>query len=240
MKSGPGSVRTRVCPAGTPSPVPQNTASLTHSLLSQRPAWRLRPLLLRLLLHGGASPSPAVPREALAPTVPHTASWHSRCCGPCTLHQCAFGKVAGSLQPGTACCAGNECGACFLHASIGGMFYAGGTLLFGVGALAMVPIVSVFTSPLHYNVRKAFKNQHGIHHGPGCCPDLAYLCFCDPCVLCQELRELDMRRPVVTMASPMAMPTMVTAPQQGVMMMSATVQAPQQPQAVVMMPGKSV
>lgn len=107
------------------------------------------------------------------------------------------------------------------------MFYAGGVLLFGVGALAMVPIVSVFTSPLHYNVRKAFKAQNGIPHGPGCCPDLAYLCFCDPCVLCQELREIDLRRPVMTVMSPM--PTMVTAPQPGVMMMSATVPAPQQP-----------
>jgi Cys-rich protein (TIGR01571 family) len=123
---------------------------------------------------------------------------------------------------------------------LAGIFYAGGTLFFGLGALAMVPIISVFTSPLHYNVRKAFKGQNGIPHGPGCCPDMAYLCFCDPCVLCQELRELDMRRPVVTMVSPMHMPTMVAAPQPGVMVMSATVQAPQHPQAVLMVPGKTM
>ena len=107
----------------------------------------------------------------------------------------------------SACCAGNQCGACCLYTTIGGAIYAGGALFAGVGAYAAMPLVGLLTSALHYNVRSAFKRQHGIAE-TGCCPDLAYLICCDACVLCQELRELDMR------AAPRAvvLPTMAVAP----------------------------
>ena len=71
-----------------------------------------------------------------------------------------------------------------------------------------MPLVGVLTMGLHYNVRTAFKKQHGIvHDGP--CPDLALLAFCDACMLCQELRELEVRTPKVMTSM---MPTIVAAP----------------------------
>jgi Cys-rich protein (TIGR01571 family) len=41
------------------------------------------------------------------------------------------------------------------------------------------------TTCLHYPVRKAFKQHHGITESPGPCPDLALLLYCDPCAVCQ-------------------------------------------------------
>lgn len=70
-----------------------------------------------------------------------------------------------------------------------------------------MPVVGLLTSALHYNVRSAFKRQHGIPDN-GCCPDLAFLIFCDACVLCQELRELEFRTPRVQVLPP----TMAVAP----------------------------
>jgi hypothetical protein len=75
-----------------------------------------------------------------------------------------------------------------------------------------MPVVGLLTSALHYNVRGAFKRHHGIADN-GCCPDLAFLIFCDACVLCQELRESDLRTPRLAVMPP----TMVLAPQMAVM-----------------------
>jgi hypothetical protein len=50
--------------------------------------------------------------------------------------------------------AGNECGACCAYATVGGAFYAAGALLFGLGGLAMGPIIGVFA------FRKAFLPHH--------------------------------------------------------------------------------
>jgi hypothetical protein len=107
---------------------------------------------------------------------------------------------------------------------VGGIFYAAGVLFFGAGALAMAPVVSLFTSPIHWGVRKALKAQHGIAH-EGCCPDFACVALCDPCVLCQELREIELRTapPTMVVMSPMHQP--------GIMMMNM-----QQPQPVMAQP----
>jgi PLAC8 family len=107
---------------------------------------------------------------------------------------------------------------------VGGIFYAAGVLFFGAGALAMAPVVSLFTSPIHWGVRKALKAQYGIAH-EGCCPDFACVALCDPCVLCQELREIELRTapPTMVVMSPMHQP--------GIMMMNM-----QQPQPVMAQP----
>ena len=72
-----------------------------------------------------------------------------------------------------------------------------------------MPVVGLLTSALHYNVRRAFKVKHGISD-MSCCPEFAYLVFCDACMLCQELREMDLRSarlmvmpPTVVVAPPM-------------------------------------
>jgi hypothetical protein len=135
--------------------------------------------------------------------------------------------------------AGNECGACCAYATVGGAFYAAGALLFGIGGIAMGPIIGafclfavllphglrstrhlpaerstvrpralcvcvragVFTSCMHAPMRVAFKRQHGILAAEQDC--LLTMC-CDPCVLCQELRELETRThaPAVVMLNP--------------------------------------
>ena len=70
-----------------------------------------------------------------------------------------------------------------------------------------MPLVGLLTSALHYNVRRAFKVKHGISD-VSCCPEFAYLVFCDACMLCQELREMDLRS-VRLVVMP---PTVVVAP----------------------------
>ena len=92
----------------------------------------------------------------------------------------------------SACCAGNNTGACCLYTAVGGAIYTAGALFLGIGAYLAMPVVGLLTSGLHLNVRRAFKRQYGIMDA-GLCPDLACLVFCDACMLCQELRELELR-----------------------------------------------
>ena len=122
-----------------------------------------------------------------------------RCCYVACCMPCAAGKVAGSLPPDNgACCAGNEGGACVLHGLIGGSVYAAGALFFGVLTFAMVPIAGALTSCFHVSLRRGLKRHHGITDASGCCQDDWVLaCCCDPCAVCQELREIDLRRPRV-------------------------------------------
>lgn len=62
------------------------------------------------------------------------------CCATCCM-SCAFGVVAGSLQPGDAPCAGNACGACACYAAVGGVLYGAAGLLFCcLGVAAVSPL----------------------------------------------------------------------------------------------------
>lgn len=95
-----------------------------------------------------------------------------------------------------------------------------------------MPLVGSLTACMHYPVRQAFKKQHGIvDKNP--CGEICCMICCDACLLCQEIRELEIRQPAqVVMVAP---PTLIVAPQMNPMMAAAPQYAqpqyaqPQQP-----------
>jgi len=110
------------------------------------------------------------------------------------------------------------------YASIAGVLYAAATLFTGCGALAISPFVGAsggavlgpsvahepaagsLTCLLHKPVRKALKGKHGITVEEN---DTVLAMCCDFCILCQELREIDLRRkPVYVQMTPMMNPAM--------------------------------
>lgn len=123
----------------------------------------------------------------------------SRCCYVACCASCAAGKVAGSLPPDNgACCAGSEGGACIMHCLIGGSVYAVSSIFLGILTVAAVPVVGALTSCLHVSLRRGLKRQYGIADAPGGCDnDWVLAVCCDPCAICQELREIDLRRPQI-------------------------------------------
>lgn len=123
----------------------------------------------------------------------------SRCCYVACCASCAAGKVAGSLPPDNgACCAGSEGGACIMHCLIGGSVYAVSSIFLGILTVAAIPVVGALTSCLHVSLRRGLKRQYGIADPPGGCDnDWVLAVCCDPCAICQELREIDLRRPQI-------------------------------------------
>jgi hypothetical protein len=74
-------------------------------------------------------------------------------------------------------------------------------------------LAGTFTALMHAPMRQAFKANHGILTGENDC--LLAWC-CDPCIMCQELRELDARRPMVVMVNPgYVQPVQMVMQQQG-------------------------
>ena len=123
----------------------------------------------------------------------------SRCCFTACCMPCAVGKVAASLPPDNgACCAGSEGGACVLHCIIGGSVYAAGVMFFGLLTPALIPVAGALTSCFHVSLRRGLKRHHGIEDGSGCCEnDWVLAVCCDPCAVCQEQREIALRRPQI-------------------------------------------
>ena len=80
--------------------------------------------------------------------------------------------------------------ACFPATIAGGALYAGGAWLGGVGAYAATPLVGLLTCWVHTDVRRAFKKHHGITAVER---DRLLTAFCDPCAMCQEVRELELK-----------------------------------------------
>ena len=135
-----------------------------------------------------------------------------RCLYVACCMSCAVGKVAGSLPPdNTAICAGNECGACVLHGCIGGTVYFFGTAVTG-GALnfAFVPVAGLLTSWLHVSLRRGLRREHLIDEPATCAEnDWTLAICCDPCAVCQELREIELRRPRIMHPGAMVPPPQV-------------------------------
>jgi len=145
-----------------------------------------------------------------------------RCCSVGCCAPCAFGRVVRQLPPGSCCCAGNEVGACVGYALIGGSMYTAAGL-FGVPCFA-TPVVGVLLACANYPVRRALKAKYGIAQHPDVCPDCAVVTFCELCALCQEIREIELRQPVMMMGM-VAMPTVVEAPP----MMTMAIGQPEMP-----------
>ena len=135
----------------------------------------------------------------------------SRCCFTACCMPCAVGKVAASLPPDNgACCAGSEGGACVLHCIIGGSVYAAGVMFFGLLTPALIPVAGALTSCFHVSLRRGLKRHHGIEDGSGCCEnDWVLAVCCDPCAVCQEQREIDLRRPQIMHPGGMMPPPMM-------------------------------
>lgn len=167
-----------------------------------------------------------------------------RCCSVSCCLPCSFGKLAGSLpRDNGACCAGNEAGACILHGLVSAPVYGVGVYFFCCFAVGLVPVVGALTSLLHTSVRRGLKRHHGIADEPGCAgADIPLAVCCEPCITCQELREVDLRaygqaygQGGIAMA---VMPTMFVPPGGMVMnpMQGQGGQHPQHPQQYAQQP----
>ncbi len=58
----------------------------------------------------------------------------------------------------SACCAGNECGACFSYGLIGGSIYGVGAFFFGCLAAGLVPLVGARS--LHFSLMPHAHTPH--------------------------------------------------------------------------------
>lgn len=120
------------------------------------------------------------------------------CCSVACCAPCYFGRLVGSLpHDANAPCAGNAEGGCCLYATVGGIVYGAFACLVGPLALAATPLVGLLTATVHVPVRKAFKEAHKIDALAGGCGghDCLLAVLCDGCLLCQEVREMELRLP---------------------------------------------
>ena len=95
------------------------------------------PHTLRTRVAGSHPPAPA---RASACRPVGDAALHDSC-SFCALVLVLTRLPTRALPARSACCAGNECGACCAYASVGGLFYAAGALFAGLGGLAMGPVI---------------------------------------------------------------------------------------------------
>jgi Cys-rich protein (TIGR01571 family) len=97
-----------------------------------------------------------------------------------------------------------------LHCIIGGSVYAAGVMFFGLLTPALIPVAGALTSCFHVSLRRGLKRHHGIEDGSGCCEnDWVLAVCCDPCAVCQEQREIDLRRPQIMHPGGMMPPPMM-------------------------------
>ena len=81
-----------------------------------------------------------------------------------------------------------------MHGIVSAPVYGVGVYFFGCLAAGLVPVVGALTAALHVSVRRGFKRHHGIAAEPGCAgADVALAVCCEPCITCQEVREMDIR-----------------------------------------------
>jgi len=96
-------------------------------------------------------------------------------------------------------------------------------------ALAATPLVGLLTATVHVPVRKAFKETHKMDERAGGCGghDCVLAVLCDGCLLCQEIREMELRLPALYEAA--FRRTVLQAPTVQTVQMNPSFQAPAPP-----------
>jgi len=135
-----------------------------------------------------------------------------RCCYVCWCGCCAHADIAASYVPpgdeehGKFYCAGNWRGAC-LYFSLPALVNAAGAMV-GLGTVG-----SLLCGCLCCDRRGWVRAKYGVAGGKF--NDCMMVWCCGPCAMCQELREIDIRRTAAALAR--AAPRPVDAPEAPVM-----------------------